>query len=258
MSTPAPTAPAESAGASVSEPSGLKSQPSSEPPVSGLSPQVSSGLLPAHFLEAWLNLDHTVCRRALPPYSLHAHMMLCAANSPFAFEALPAGYQVTWEDLWEALTLVTTPRGRPVVYPSGARCVIRQRFYRLDLAREVAAFRAWQNDYLSAPEVFSSEGGGRELTAPGILARVVFLLRHLHLTASEVWGMPIGQALWLHAATLEQLSESVSLLGDEEAKLFALVKGIQEGTTPIPGEPDPSTGDSLLSRVAQLAGIHRN
>lgn len=241
MSTPAPTAPAESAGVSVSPSADSTPQP----------------LLPPHFLEAWLNLDHTVCRRALPPYSLHAHMMLCAVGSPFAFETLPAGYQVTWEDLWEAITAVTTPRGRPLVYPSALRCIVRQRLRRLDLAREVAAFRAWQNDYLSAPEVFSSEGGGRELTAPGILARVVFLLRHLHLTADEVWGMPIGQALWLHAATLEQLSESVSLLGDDEAKLFALVKSIQDGTTPVPGAPDPSAGDSLLSRVATLAGINR-
>lgn len=237
MPTPAPTAPAESAGVPVSSP--------------------PAGLLPPHFIEAWLNLDHTVCRRALPAYSLHAHMMLCAVNSPFAFETLPAGYQVTWEDLWEAIAAVTTPRGRRLVYPSAFRCIILQRFRRLELKAEIAAFRAWQNDFLSAPEVFSSEGGGRELTAPGILARVVFLLRHLHLTADEVWLMPIGQALWLHAATLEQLSEHVSLLGDEEAKLFALIKSIQDGVTPIPSSPDPSAGDTALSRIATLAGISR-
>jgi len=248
MIPPAPTAPAESAGFSVPAPSEVGLNVSSG----------SAGLLPDSFLEAWLNTQHTVCRQPLPAYSLHAHMMLCAVQSPLAHEHLPEGFALTWEHLWEALAAVTTPYGQPLRYPTALRCIVRQRWHRLNLEAEVRAFRAWQNDYLSAPEVFSSEGGGRELTAPGILARVVFLQRHLHgYTARELWTLPIGQALWLHAATLEQLSENVSLLGDEEGKLMALLKSIQDGNTPIPGEPDPTSGDSALSRVAALAGIPR-
>jgi hypothetical protein len=222
-------------------------------------PEAPSSILPANFAEAWINRRWRVCRRELPAYSLHAHLLLCAAQSPFAFEVLPDGYQITWEDLWEAVSVVSTPYGQPIRYPSAWRCVFTQRLRRLNLAAEVAKFRAWQNDYLSAPEVFCTEGDGRELTAPGILARVVFLQRHLHLSPLEVWTMPIGQALWMHATTLEQINDNVSLLEDEEAELFAFVKAIQDGTASpddLPPRPDEEERGGRLSRAAQALGIN--
>jgi hypothetical protein len=248
---------------STTPPAGPAANPA--PGLSASGAQVSTAprpLLPPHFAEAWINKEWTVCRRRLPAYSFHAHLLLCAAENPFAFEHLPPAYKITWEDLWEAVTLVCTPYGQPVRYPPGWRCVFTQRLHRLDLAREIAAFRAWQNDYLSAPEVFCTEGDGRELTAPGILARVVFLQRHLHgYSAETLWTMPIGQVLWLHAACLEQLNDKVSLLEDEEAKLFELIKRIQEGSAdpsmlpPRPGaEPE---GAGLLSRAASALGLDR-
>lgn len=217
-----------------------------------------AGLLPPHFAEAWINFPRVVCRRELPAYSLHAHLLLCAAKSPFAFDGLPDGYRITWEDLWEAVAVVCTPYGQPIRYPVAWRCVFAQRLHRLNLAEEVAKFRAWQNDYLSAPEVFCTEGDGRELTAPGILARVVFLQRHLHLSLAEVWTMPIGQALWMHAATLEQINDNVSLLEDEEAALFAKVKAMQEAAAlgdSLPPRPDEEERGGRLSRAAQALGI---
>jgi hypothetical protein len=243
-----------------SAPSGPAATPA--PGLSGSTPERPRALLPAHFAEAWINDEWIVCRRRLPAYSLHAHLLLSAAENPFAFEHLPPQYKITWEDLWEAVALVCTPYLAPVRYPRAWRCVFIQRLHRLDLEREIAAFRAWQNDYLSAPEIFCAEGDGRELTAPGILARVVFLQRHLHgYSAEALWTLPIGQALWLHAATLEQLNEKVSLLEDEEAKLFALIKRVQDGADPsiLPSRPDaePSAG-GLLSRAASALGLDRS
>lgn len=204
-----------------------------------------------------MHAEHRVCRRVLPAYSFHSAFMLGAINSPFAFDTLPAGYRITWEDLWLALAAVLTPYGGAFHSLSAWRCVFTQRLHRLDLDREVAAFRAWQNDYLSGPEVFSSEGDGRQLTAPGILTRVVFLQRHLHgYTDARIWTMGIGEALWLQATALEQLSEHVSLLDDEQGQLFALLKRIQDGTadaSELPGQPPPP-GD-LLSRGASALGL---
>lgn len=241
------------------------SAPAPAPGAPEAAPPAAPDLLPPRFAEAWINYPWRVCRRWLPAYSLHAHLMLCAVRSPLAFEVLPEGYRITWEDLWEAVAAVCTPPGAPLVYPSGWRCVFTQRLHRLDLAREVAAFRAWQNDYLSAPDVFCTEGDGRELTAPGILARAVFLQRHLHLSSAEVWTMPIGQALWLHAATLEQINEKVSLLEQGEADLFELVRRIQDGLAdPAELPPDlraeepAAAGGGKLARAAAAMGLSRD
>jgi hypothetical protein len=216
--------------------------------------------LPEKFAEAWINVPRTVCAKRLPAYSLHAHMMLAVLENPLGMETLPDGYKITWEDLWEAVTAVSTPYGAPVSVPSAIRCIISQRWHRMDLATELAKFRAWQNDYLSAPDVFCSDGEGRPLTAPGILARVVFLMRHLHMSDERAWTMPIGQALWMHAATLEQINENVSLLEDNEAKLFALLKSIQDGTADeslFPDDPSNLDKGDNLGRAATALGITR-
>lgn len=222
-------------------------------------PVAAEPLLPPAFAEAWINYPHTVCRRRLPAYSLHTHFMLCAVESPFAYETLPPEYKITWEDLWEALAAVLTPYGGCFRTPRPWLCVFTQRLHRLDLATEVAKFRAWQNDYLSAPEVFSTEGDGRELTAPGILARVVFLQRHTSETAQTIWLWPIGQALWYHATTLEQITEHVSLLDDETARQFAYLKRLQDGLEDpddLPGEPPaPESEGALLHRARAGLGL---
>lgn len=198
--------------------------------------------IPPKFAEAWINVPHTVCRVKMPVYSLHTHLMLAVLENPLGMEALPQGYKITWEDLWEAVAAVKTPYGGHVAFPTPWKCILRQKWHRMDLATELARFRAWQNDYLSAPEVFCTDGDGKPLTAPGILARAIFLQRHLHLSDERVWTMPIGQALWQHAATLEQINDNVSLLEDNEAKIFELLKRIQEGTaSPDDLPPDPET-----------------
>lgn len=215
------------------------------------------GIQPS-FAEAWINFSHTVCGVRLPAYSLHTHLMLAVLENPLGIEELPEGFQLTWEDLWEAIAAVTTPYGGSIQFPSAWRCVLRQRWRRLNLAEEVAKFRAWQNDYLSTPQVFCSEGDGRPLTAPGILARAIFLQRHLHLSDERVWTMPIGQAMWMHAATLEQINDNVSLLEDNEAKIFELLKAIQEGRASpdvLPEDPMEQQRDDKLSRAAEALGI---
>lgn len=198
--------------------------------------------IPDRFAEAWVNVSHVVCGERMPIYSMHTHLMLSVMENPLALESVPQGYRITWEDLWLAIAAVKTPYGGETKFPAPWLCIFKQRWKRLSLEREVAKFRAWQNDYLSTPDVFCTEGDGRPLTAPGILARAVFLQRHLHLSDERVWTMPIGQAMWQHAATLEQINDNVSLLEDKEAALFDLLKRIQDGTadeSDLP--PNPAT-----------------
>lgn len=234
--------------------------------------EAEGGFLPPHFLEAFVHCDHILCgerpRRGLfagkvlwgvrlPPYSLHTHLMLCAVGSPFACDFLPAGFQLTWEDVWIAVAAITTPYGRTPRYPRGWLCVARQRLLRLDLKTEVEALLAWRSDHLSAPDLFCDTGEGRPLTAPSIIAKAAFLYRHAAgLGRREIWTMSLGELLWTHGAILEQVNEHVSLLRKADAELLALVKKMQDGEV-LPPRPDDTGHDDRLGRVAAAAGLAR-
>lgn len=221
--------------------------------------EAEGGFLPGHFLEAFVHCEHRVCRQKLPPYSLHTHLMLCAVGSPFACDFLPAGFQLTWEDVWIAVAAITTPYGQSPRYPRGWLCVARQRLLRLDLKTEVESLLAWRSDHLSAPDVFCDAGDGRPLTAPAIIAKAAFLYRHAAgLGRREIWTMSLGELLWTHGAILEQVNEHVSLLRKADAELLALVKKMQDGEIPLPPRPDEAAHDDRLGRVAAAAGLARS
>jgi hypothetical protein len=116
------------------------------------------------------------------------------------------------------------------------------------LALEAARFRAYQNDYQSEPDLFF-EDEGRELTAPVLLGRAVHLHARCGISEERAWTMPLGKALWIYAAHLEQTQAGVSLLDEEDTRFMDWVKDIQTGRIPVP----PDLRPEALEKAAACA-----
>lgn len=183
------------------------------------------------FAEAWVNRDHVVARARLRPFSQWHVLQLSLLRNPLVQEELRPTEIVRWEHLWQAVAVCQTQYGERPKFLSGFRAAFRQALFRLDLAREVAAFRAYQADFYTVPELTVEETPNeRALTAPGMLARVVFVMRHLGgFSHDELWSMPVGQLLWIEATLSEQISDRVALLGKAEGDIWALLGRIQRG-----------------------------
>lgn len=162
----------------------------------------------------------------LRPYSLWHSMMLAAIESPFA-----AGGQARHEDYSLAAVVCS------LEWPSGLRRLIPVPDRRLlDLATPKTAEQFAEdadlfNDYLSessrVPDVWETEGKGRESGAPWQFFVSAYLLRHYPaLTESEVWNMPVGRAIcYKLMAEEEDGLELVSENPDsKEARALALVE----------------------------------
>ncbi|MDF3056803.1 MAG: hypothetical protein K0R17_1018 [Rariglobus sp.] len=202
--------------------------------------------LDRRFLEAWLNRDdHRSCGQRLRPYCFQYALTLQLLKNPFVVGAELIG----WADLFRAIAVCRAPFEKLPRFPSDIRLawyVTSRRFlwwlsrgrFGTTFAREAAAFRAYQNDYQSNPDLFF-ENEGRELTAPIMLARAVYLMRVCGLPEERVWMMPIGKALWTYAAALEQDQSGVSLLDEEEGDLMEIIRKLQSGEMPLPPELQP-------------------
>lgn len=202
--------------------------------------------LDERFAEAWLNLDHTVCGRRLRPYCLQHALALQLIDSPFVD---PEPREIRWSDLFRAAAICACrfeqhPRApgywAMMNYILGHACtrwLSRGRFG-TSLALEAERFRTYQNDFQSEPDLFF-ENEGRELTAPVLLGRAVYLHAHCGITEERAWTMPIGKALWTYAAHLEQSQAGVSLLDEEGSAWLEWVKDIQAGRIPLPPDLHP-------------------
>lgn len=247
MKPPAPTHPPASAG----EP----------PPAAGSS---SCGIdttaqapaprpLDERFAEAWLNLEHTVCGIRLRPYCLQHALALQLIDSPFV---ATEPREITWRHIFQAAAICACrfeehPRARG--YWSMANFILGHAFTRrltrgrfgTTFALEAERFRTYQNDYQSEPDLFF-EDEGRELTAPVLLGRATYLHSRCGLSEERAWTMPLGKALWIYAAHLEQSQGGVSLLDEEDSRWMDWVKDIQSGRLPLPPElhPDALTKSS--------------
>lgn len=203
--------------------------------------------LDRRFLEAWMNrADHRVCGRRLRPYCFQYALTLQLLKNPFVVGAEVIG----WADLFRAVAVCRARFEQLPSFPSNLSLVwyvTTRRFLwwltrgRLGttFAREAAAFRAYQNDYLSEPDLFF-ENEGRELTAPIMLARAVYLMRVCSIPEERVWMMPIGKALWTYATALEQDQAGVSLLDEDEGDLMSIIAKLQSGELQLPPELQPA------------------
>lgn len=202
--------------------------------------------LDERFAEAWLNLDHTVCGVRLRPYCLQHALALQLIDSPFvSTEDRP----IKWSDLFRAAAICACgfeehPRApsywRAANFILGhdlTRRLTRGRFGST-LEIEARRFRTYQNDYQAEPDLFF-ETEGKELTAPALLGRAVYLQRVCHMPEERVWTMPIGKALWTYATALEQEQPGISLLEDGEQDVMDWIRGIQQGRIPLPPELQP-------------------
>lgn len=203
--------------------------------------------LDERFAEAWLNrADHRVCGYSLRPYCLQHALMLQLVDSPFvSTQPRP----ILWSDVFTAAAICATgfeelPRFRSRLRAHAFR-LVRGLAARLtggrlgtDLESECHRFRTYQNDFQSEPDLFF-ESEGRELTAPVLLGRAVYLHASCGVTEERAWTMPIGKALWIYAAHLEQSQAGVTLLDEEDTKWMEWVKDIQSGRIPLPPELYP-------------------
>jgi hypothetical protein len=217
------------------------------PDISGLDPR---------FCEAWVNYEHRVCRVRLAPYSLHHALMLRMVGNPLVAEKPQPGEVIEWSDLWESVAICKGVSSQPIRYPSGWKCAFVQRLFRLDLAAEVEAFRAYQNDFAQVPDLHCSDPHTRTLTAPAPLAKVVSLARELREPMDHFWDMPLGKLEWVYATLQEQLSSRVSLHDEETGALFDLLGRIQRGeATPdeLPPDPEPEKRrNKLMARARAM------
>lgn len=211
--------------------------------------------LDERFAEAWINLPyHVVCGQRLRPYCLQHALALQLIKSP-----LVSGEDtmITWGDLFMAAAVCACAFEEHPREPTGLHMgnyILGQRLTRwltrgrlgTTLELECARFRAYQNDYQSEPDLFF-EDEGRELTAPALLSRAVFLQRVCHIPEERAWTMPIGKALWSYAAALEQTQTGVSLLDEDETDLFRWIGKIQRGEIALPADLQP---DALEKRGA--------
>jgi hypothetical protein len=245
--TPFPE-PSASATAGAASPCGIDTTP---PPCGHVTTPPPDDDPPAtldeRFAEAWINLPwHEVCGRRLRPYCFQHALALHLIDSPFV---AAEDRSIRWSDLFMAAAICACAfeeHPREPVSLQMANYVLGHRLTRwltrghlgTTLAIEAARFRAYQNDYQSEPDLFF-EDEGRELSAPAILGRAVFLQRVCHIPEERAWTMPIGKALWTYAAALEQSQPGVSLLNEEEGDLFDWIKKVQSGEIPLPSELQP-------------------
>jgi hypothetical protein len=202
---------------------------STEKKKEGLFQRENDGKLDDRFLEAWINRSHTVCGVRLRPYCLNHALLLAVLESPLGMDNVPAGFGLRWDHLWLAVTICALDYEEEFTAPSPFWCEFKRRLHRYDLRVELEKFRAYQNDYLSSPNIFCSDGDGKPLTAPAILARAVALQRGIGLTEYRVWTMPIGKALWMHATYAEQINENISLVDEEVGETLHFLRQIQDG-----------------------------
>lgn len=218
--------------------------------------------LDERFAEAWLNLDHTICGYRLRPYCLQHALALQLIDSPFVSTA---PREIGWTDVFRAAAICACrfeEHPRPPTYFRMANYILghaltrrlsRSRFG-TTLTREASAFRAYQNDFLSEPDLFF-ENDGRELTAPVLLGRAVYLHAHCGISEERAWTMPIGKGLWIYAAHMEQSQAGVSLLDQGDSAFFDWIKDIQAGRIPVPPDLQPealekSTAAAAAGRIA--------
>lgn len=201
--------------------------------------------LAQRFAEAWINRPHRVCGRRLDPFCLHHVLLLDVLANPLGAAAVGSDEKISWGDLFQAVVICTAPYEADVRIPR-AMLLWHVRIWFLRLVHWIyrrpgtalewncRAFRTYQNDYESQPDLFF-DGKVEPLTAPSVLAKAVFMQMHLHLDERRIFTMPIGKALFSYAAAVEQLS-SARLLESAEKDIMELLRKVQSGEIPIPEE----------------------
>ncbi len=160
------------------------------------------------FSEAWWNGDHNLCRRRLRPFSLWHYTYLQFVSSPLT----PWGpkTEITWADLEQASRICRLgyleqlpAKVNPIL--DGIRLFIIMS--KTTLEKEVAAFRAYIDDYFSPPRFnewktehpIMKRGGPPDTLS--VASAVLMMFGGGPETEKYVWEMPIGQAYW-YASTL--------------------------------------------------------
>lgn len=169
------------------------------------------------FLEAWVNRrDHRVLGHLLHPLCFLDLLTLDAIDSPLVVE----DGVVTESDFLLAVLLLSRPHRDLEINPIMPHPTLRDRL-RLrccDTKSEVAALKAYFDDYYSVLEMWREPNDGKKCQAPWILGTVTFLLSHTRLSEWRIWTGPVGQMLAYAASAEEQLGSS-QIVSMEEQEL---------------------------------------
>lgn len=177
------------------------------------------------FLEAWVNRrDHRVFGCRLRPLSLWHLLALDAIDSPFA--GFGDGAASTTDFLRAVAILATEPPETLEIHPEGIEPGIWLAFCAIPFTKKCRRanlqLKAYFSDFYSSVDVWNftnGEGGGHRISAPWLLARAVFLMRHTNLSERRIWTAPIGQILNYAAAVEEQVTNNQVISTDEQAAM---------------------------------------
>jgi hypothetical protein len=173
------------------------------------------------FLQSWfVRRDWRVLGRRLQPFSLAHRLTLEAIGSP-----LCRGNELfTFTDLALAVCVCASPDPfRRIPAPSWAD---RVRFWHSTFRpawfrSEAEAFIAYLDEHTSGPKFWErEEDGARTDSTPWPLVVATTLIRRTSLREREVWAMPLGRALWYHAAVAKLDGARLDILTTEEEAML--------------------------------------
>jgi hypothetical protein len=175
-----------------------------------------------NFLESFINREHVVLGRKLHPFCLYDVLKLYLANSPFLGSESAETISVRREDLVLAVIICSTPFDSFVEATRvsfGLKRIAREfwlrRCRKMPLQLEVDKFLAYMRDFYAPPVMWTDRDSVSKIGAPWPLACAVNLLRNTNLPKTEIWTMPLGEAIWYSAAVNEQIGPAQIVSSDE-------------------------------------------
>lgn len=176
------------------------------------------------FFQAWYPANVRIFGRRLKPFCLAHWLHLAALRSPL----LASDEPVSVGDLLTAVRICSRQRmtlrfGRP-----GMMDRIRAGFSRrnpLYFQQQAALFVKYLEAGSQGPKFWEkSEVVIPKERLPWILAIATNLLHSTSLSEEEVWFMPLGKALWYHAAIAVREGANLDILSTEEEALLEALR----------------------------------
>lgn len=184
------------------------------------------------FFEAWINTEHRLLGRKLRPLCLRHLLFLHAIQSPLVVTDKPC----TLPDLEVAAIVCGSATDAEALTAFNVQKLSAFEKFRLriwhrqnlrrDVRKEAEAFLAYQDDFLSIPEVYETEGGTKTGTGlPWLLMHAAALIQATGWGEGEVFNMPVGKIVWLNLAFGYLKTGETSVITDADQEARALLTG---------------------------------
>lgn len=180
-----------------------------------------------NLIEAFWHADHYVFGRKLKPLTLRHCFVLATAGNPL----ITGARDVTLSDLVQAVEICSREstfflRGKKPSWWSRQTLALYAQLDRMAGAK----FQAYLRDYITGPEIWQSENGGRKAKAHFTISLVAGLGHWMSVAPETAWNMTPGEANWLLAAAIEQSPHgSIDIASEEEMESIARILEREEG-----------------------------